>query len=114
MDKLEVVRESTTGGWAAAQRFLELKDCLRGNVSLKATKSWSKQLSKPSGQDECKIQKTCASHSYQFGISPLFWEQDMPLDDEKGSLHELLLLGWAQVQANRSSLSTVSVVRMLE
>ena len=32
MDKLEVVCEATAAGWIAAQRFMELKECLRGDV----------------------------------------------------------------------------------
>ena len=32
VDRLEVVREATTGGWTAARRFRELKECLRGDA----------------------------------------------------------------------------------
>ena len=32
VDKLEVVREATTGGWNAPKRFRELQECLRGDA----------------------------------------------------------------------------------
>ena len=32
VDRLEVVREATAGGWTAARRFRELKKCLRGDA----------------------------------------------------------------------------------
>ena len=50
VDMLEVVREAIAGGWTAAQRFRELKECLRGDALGSYIQEVSgQQLPRPSG-----------------------------------------------------------------
>ena len=71
VDMLEVFREVTAADWIAAQSFMELKECLRGDIF----EIYEKMVADNN--------PTSVSYSHTFGRPPLSQKQDFPVHDEQ-------------------------------